>query len=137
DAVIGLHFSPPDRVQRLKHLLAAEPRMTAKKLMQFQRDVHLDLSVMQRDALLSWMSDADKRSGSHVAAALTNWDGNYDAGSYGALAFELLFFHFARALVPPALESAYDAAWGTRALIWADILAAHEAQRMQALAHAL
>src|SRR5579871_2673460 len=137
DAVIGLHFSPPDRVQRLKHLLGAEQRMTAKKLMQFQRDVHLALSLCQRDALLSWMSDADKRAASHVVAAVSVWDGNYDAGSYGALAFELLFFHLARALVPAAREAAYDSAWGTRALIWADVLAARRGERTQALAHAL
>jgi len=131
--IIGLHCSPPDRVQRLKHLLAAEPRLTVNKFMRFQRDVHLTLSVTQRDALLSWMDEADKRSAPHVVAALTNWDGNYDAASYGALAFELLFFHLARALVPPELESAYDAAWGTRALIWADILAASDAHRAQGL----
>jgi penicillin amidase len=136
-SVIGLHFSPPDRVQRLKHLLGGERLMTIKSLMRYQRDVYVALSVAQRDTLLSWISEAHKRSASHIVAALTTWDGNYDADSYGALAFELLFFHLARALVPAALESAYDAAWGTRALIWADVLAAHDTQRTQALTLAL
>ena len=136
-AVIGLHFSPPDRVQRLKHLLGRGPRLSAKRLMQFQRDVHLALSLTQRDALLSWMHETDKRAASHLVAAVTGWDGNYDAGSYGALAFELLLFHFARALIPAAREAAYDSAWGTRALIWADILAAHVRDRTPALARAL
>jgi penicillin amidase len=39
--------------------------------------------------------------------------------------------------VPPARQSAYDAAWGTRALIWADVLAAHDTERKQALTEAL
>jgi penicillin amidase len=124
-------------VQRLKHLLGPKQIMSTKTLMQFQRDVHLDLSLVQRDALLSWISSADKRAASHVVAALTAWDGNYDAHSYGALAFELVFFHLARALIPAARESAYDSAWGTRALTWADILAARDVDRAQALTHAL
>ena len=135
--LVGLHFSPPDRVQRLRHLLGSESPLSTKKLMQFQRDVHLALSVMQRDAMLSWMAEADKRAVPHVISALRTWDGNYDAASHGALAFELVFYHLARALVPAARESAYDAAWGTRALIWDDVLAAPAAARAQALSAAL
>jgi penicillin amidase len=136
-AVVGLHFSPPDRVQRLRRLLASEPRMAVKKMMQLQRDVHLALSVVQRDAMLSWMGEPDKRAAPHLVSALRSWDGNYEAASHGALAFELLFYHLARALVPAARQSAYEAAWGTRALIWDDVLATPDARRAQALTYAL
>jgi len=136
-AIIGFHFSPPDRVQRLTQLLSAEPKVAVKRLMQLQRDVHLVSSVKQRDALLTWLGEGEKRNAPHLIAALTAWDGNYDAASYGALAFELLFFHLARELVPPQREAAYDAAWGTRALIWADVLATRDSERAQALTPAL
>lgn len=136
-AIVGFHFSPPDRVQRLRHLLAAEPRVAVKRLMQLQRDVHLVSSVKQRDTLLTWLGEAEKRTAPHLIAALIAWDGNYDAGSYGAQAFELLFFHLARELVPAQREAAYDAAWGTRALVWADALAARDSERAQALVSAL
>jgi len=87
--------------------------------------------------MLSWMAETDQFAAPHVISALRTWDGNYDASSHGALAFELVFYHLARALVPAARESAYDAAWGTRALIWDDVLAAPLAERRQALATAL
>src|SRR4029079_6294398 len=115
--LVGLHFSPPDRAHPLQHTLGSESPISTKKLMQFQRDVHLALSLVQRNAMLSWMTETDQFAAPHVISALRTWDGNYDASSHGALAFELVFYHLARALVPAARESAYDAAWGTRALI--------------------
>ena len=133
--VVGYHFSPPDRTRRLQTLLGAKPRYAADDLKSMQRDVHLEQAVRQRDDLLSWMmrNDLSAPALKAFARTLERWDGNYDAASSGALAFELLFFHLARALVGEARANAYDAAWGTRALIWADIVAAEPNLRAQAL----
>ena len=54
----------------------------------------------------------------------------------GALAFELLLFHLARPLVTPGRQAAYEAVWGTRALVWEDILNTPADTRQQALARA-
>jgi penicillin amidase len=136
--VVGFHFSPPTRVQRLRRLLRAEPKMSLAKLMRIQRDVHLADALVQRDVLLSRLRDAGlEKNTDRLRSALQNWDGNYDAESVGAAAFELLFFHLAREIVPPARQAAYEAAWGTRALIWADILALPAEARISALTRAL
>jgi penicillin G amidase len=135
-AIVGFYFSPSDRIQRLRKLLAVE-RMSVSKLIRFQNDVHLADAVRQRDVILSWLKEVGLDA--HVQAlhgALAAWDGNYDADSNGAMAFELLFFHLARALVAPAREALYDSAWCTRALIWADVLATPEQTRMQVLGRA-
>ncbi len=138
NAIVGFHFSPPDRIARLSQMLTADDRMNVAKLMRIQGDVHLAQALQQRDALLSWLGDAAKGSRVHrLCNAISDWDGNYDADSKGAAAFELLFFHLARALVSPARRALYDSAWGTRGLIWADILAAPEEERRQALARAV
>ena len=70
-------------------------------------------------------------------AQLAAWDGNYAAASRGALAFELLSYYLARALLPEPRRAAYEAAWGTRALIWEDVLAADPVVRRRAFDAAL
>ena len=138
EPIIGFHFSPPDRLRRLRQLLEAQPAISVQDLMRIQRDVHLTEALVQRDRLISWLRDLRLPPGARdVLKALEGWDGNYDAHSAGALAFELLFFHLARDMVPAARRAAYDAAWGTRALIWADIVAARVSLRGPALARAV
>jgi penicillin amidase len=138
-AVVGFHFSPPNRMQRLKHLLAGKMALSIADLMRIQSDVKHSEAAAQRDTLLSWLGDARLNGprAQTLCEILRSWDGNYGARSSGALAFELLFFHLAREMVPKSSQAAYEAAWGTRALIWADILAASEATRTPALARAL
>jgi penicillin amidase len=70
-------------------------------------------------------------------AVLAAWDGGYEAASRGALAFELLYHHLARRLVGHRRRVAYSAAWGARALIWQDIMAADPGSRQRALRGAL
>jgi penicillin G amidase len=83
---------------------------------------------------VSWLRrTAHAPSTGELTAVLEGWDGNYGAASKGALGFELLFFHLAQRLVTPARRSAYEAAWGTRALIWDDVLAAPEDARSRGL----
>ena len=106
--------------------------------MRIQRDVHLSAALAERDQLIAWLRGApsDTAPIRRLCEALESWDGNYDAQSQGANAFELLFFHLARELVPAAYRSAYEAAWGTRALVWEDIKAASAGIRLQALRRA-
>jgi penicillin amidase len=137
-AIVGFHFSPPDRITRLRYLLKKETVISIAGLMRIQRDVHLSAALAQRDTALAWLRDVPSRGTPTIRLcdALEAWDGNYDAQSSGAKAFELLFFHLARELVTPEYRSAYEAAWGTRALIWEDIVAAPVALRLSALRRA-
>ncbi len=68
---------------------------------------------------------------------LAAWDGCYDATSRGALVFETVSHHLARALVPERRRAAYDAAWGARKLIWREILGAGQQQRHHVLHRAI
>lgn len=133
-AIVGFHFSPPDRVQRLRQLLGRPGKLSLPALMEIQRDCHLAQSLTQRDAILTWLQEAilDGRA-KPLCEALRNWDGNYGAQTSGAAAFELLFFHLARAMVPAARQAAYEAAWGARALVWSDIVAVPAKVRADAL----
>ncbi|HXJ00228.1 MAG TPA: penicillin acylase family protein [Micropepsaceae bacterium] len=138
DAVVGFHFSPRNRIVRLQHLLGGHAKLSVPELMRIQRDVHLEESLKQRDVILSWPRQQNlKTHAKPLITALKDWDGHYDALSIGATAFELVFFHLGRAIVTTGQEAAYEAAWGTRALVWADILAATPDRRTTALTHAV
>ncbi|HYK81308.1 MAG TPA: penicillin acylase family protein [Micropepsaceae bacterium] len=136
--IVGFHFSPRDRMTRLEHLLSKDSALSVPGLMRIQRDVHLAAALAKRDILMEWLRAAPLESirTRRLCDALKNWDGNYDAQSPGANAFELLFFHLARELVPAPRRSAYEAAWGTRALTWDDIMAAPKGTRLPALGRA-
>jgi penicillin G amidase len=68
---------------------------------------------------------------------LETWDGNYDADSLGASALELVFYHLSRQLVTADRREIYAAAWGMRALVGHDVLAADPEIRMKALGRAM
>ena len=137
--IVGFHFSPPDRIARLRHLLSRESTLCVAGLMRIQRDVHLSAALAERDRLLEWLRDVPSESTRtrQLRDALETWDGNYDAQSPGANAFELTFFHLARELVSAKYRSAYEAAWGTRTLTWQDIVATPVAIRLSALRRAV
>jgi penicillin amidase len=106
--------------------------------MTIQRDCHLSEGLTQRDQILSWLQGAGHGAREkQLRRALRNWNGDYDACSHGAAAFELLFVHLARAMVSVTRRAAYEAAWGTRALIWADVMAAPAETRADALGRAV
>jgi penicillin G amidase len=135
--IVGFHFSPPGRLTRLRHLLSKGNALSVPTLMRIQGDVHLSAALAQRDTVLAWLRDIPWRAATRrLSDALETWDGNYDAQSPGANAFELLFFHLARELVPTKYRSAYEAAWGTRALTWEDIMAVPGEIRLPALRRA-
>jgi penicillin amidase len=140
EIVVSFHFSPGDRTHRLAQLLRFKSTYSTTDLMTIQRDVHLNVRL-HKAFLLSWMGTMRPRPLSEQERAfylvIKFWNGNYDAGSKGALAFELLLFHLARNLIPQSRAQAYDAAWGTRTLIWEDIVAAEPSLRAQALVQAV
>jgi penicillin amidase len=99
--------------------------------------VYLAAAWAMGRAMLTWLQDGSGvRTTSPLLAALEAWNGHYDAASQGALAFELLLFHLARALVPARRRDIYAAAWSLRGLVWADITAAAPAARSDALRRA-
>jgi penicillin amidase len=139
--VVGLHFSTPDRRRRLDHLLSAVGPISTQTVERIQRDVHLAAAPAQCGQLVAWldaptMRRLDPRT-RRLLDELANWDGCYAAASCGALVFEAVFCHLARILLPDRRRAAYEAAWGTRRLIWDDILSADRQRRQLAARHAL
>lgn len=138
---VGRHFSPPDRKQRLDHLLAGAGRLSFEGAARIQRDVHWEAALAQCRQLLAWLDvpamgylNARQR---RFLGELASWDGRYEATSHGALAFEVLCQNLACFLVSDRRRAAYGAAWGTRRLIWDDVLSADPRQRQRAVRHAL
>jgi penicillin G amidase len=139
--LIGRHFSPPDRKRRLDELLSSKSNLTVDDVGRIQRDVHWREALMRRDQMLAWLASGSgfpeggrrQRFVDDMAA----WDGDYAAGSRGALAFELLFFHLARRLVAPHRRRVYSASWRMHELIWRDVLSAAPGKRSRTLRDAL
>ncbi len=139
-ALFGYFFSPPDRIHRLNELMQSRERISLDDLMALQRDVHLKRSLAERDLLLVWLDGIPppiEKEAQRLSQALRDWDGNYDAESEAALVLELISYHLSRRLVPREMREAYDAAWGTRALVWQDFIAADQNARSRALGEAL
>jgi penicillin amidase len=138
--VVGYHFSPPDRKQRLEHLIRSSGKLSFSKTAQIQRDVHSATALAQCRRLVGWLQAKEEPRNARqrrFVADVAAWDGDYSTQSRSALAFELLWYHLARALLSRCRRVAYDTAWNTRELIWDDVLAAHPAARQRALERAL
>jgi penicillin amidase len=139
--LIGWHFSPSDRKRRLDHLLGTADRVSFDIAASIQRDVHWEAGPQLCRQLLAWLDVSNMARLSarqlRLVQEIAAWNGRYDATSRGALAFEVLLHHLVRALVPRRRRAAYDAAWGTRRLLWEDILSAGARQRRRAVHLAL
>jgi penicillin G amidase len=116
---IGLHFSPPDRKQRLDRLLSAMDRVSLASAASVQRDTFWQAAHLQSHQTLRWLDipnmphlNARRRRFIQEIAA---WNGCYDAASRGALASELLNHHLVRSLLAARHRAVYGAAWGTAA----------------------
>jgi penicillin G amidase len=133
--VIGYHFSPPVRMERLATLLGTSPTFSAKNLMQFQADVHCTEAMAERDMFCDWLEKIQEQHG--IRALLQNWNGNYDADSRAALALETMLVSLAEDLVPHHMREAWEASWGGRSLIRRAIATAPTEKRNQALARAV
>ncbi|MDR3516095.1 MAG: penicillin acylase family protein [Azospirillaceae bacterium] len=123
---IGFLFSPEDRIRRLRTLLAGPAPLSADDLVAIQQDVHADRALALRDVMLAALGPPERRW-RRFLDALAGWDGNYDAASAGALAFELLLQAFATAFFPADRLAAYGTAWAGWALMAQDITAADPA----------
>ncbi len=94
---VGYFFSPPDRALRLRQLIEQQPRVSLGELERLQRDVHSHSSLLLRDALLERMDRLGVHDGK-VVELMRKWDGNYNADSEGALAFQVFISNYAREL---------------------------------------
>jgi len=140
--LVGFHFSPPDRKRRLDDLLSLKRALSLEDFVRIQRDVHSTAALGERDQLLSWLRTISREMPRNlrerqVIDDLAAWDGDYAADSRGALVFELLLYHLGRRIVRRRQREAYAASWGTRALIWDDILSAAANDRKRALRRAV
>jgi penicillin amidase len=114
---LGFFFAPPDRAQRLHALLAAPGPRAEADMQALQQDVLHPGALPVRDALLARLPAADP----DFRMALQAWNGAYDAHSSGALAYELLIGHCLIALFPETTAAPFNAVWGTRLLLLAEM----------------
>ncbi len=122
-APVGFFFSPDDRVRRIAALLGGHEAITPERLAALHRDVTLPSALELRDALLA-LAKPDTAAGAQrgrLFAALRAWNGSYEIESAGALAFELLVYHFAHALHGDEDLAIYSASWDPWALLRADL----------------
>lgn len=111
---VGFFFSPPDRVRRLRALLDQASPVGPEAMRAMQLDVAQPGALALRDAFLSRLPPSPRCA---AARALAGWDGSYDVGSQGALAFEALVGALARRVVPARTLVLLSAIWSGRALI--------------------
>ncbi len=140
-AIVGHYFAPPDRKLRIDALLGGLPKAEVADLMRILRDVRWRPAEEMRANLLSWL-DADTAAArgkreEELVAALRVWNCDYAADSRGALAFELISCGLARAMISAERRAALSIAWGTRRLLWEEIVAADSDARRAALRRAL
>jgi penicillin amidase len=102
---IGWFFSDGDRVDRLRALLLAKPRLTQADMTALQRDT---LSPKAADLAAALLARFDALPGGlpepAMLARMRGWDGDYAAASEAALVFELLIARLLPALSPEGRE---------------------------------
>ena len=91
---IGFFFAPPERVERLRTLLQQAP-LRPDDMRALPLDLLHPRALAMRDVLLARMP----AGASDIHRVLAAWDGRYDAGSQGALVFEVLVAALAKRLV--------------------------------------
>jgi penicillin amidase len=141
EVVVGHLFSSRDRVDRITSLLEAAPRVGFRDFASIQTDVQVDaaqsLARMLANAARSGPGSPPNKKCADALILLETWDGNYNAQSRGAAAYELMLFAFARAFYSPDALMAYHASWELRALIRADVESGDEWQIAVAAQRAL
>jgi penicillin amidase len=110
---IGYFFSEDDRVTRLQQLIGGMTKVSADDLKRVQMDTYSSSAVLMRDAFVARVN-ADKPmlslSQTLVFDAIAAWDGRYDVGSKGAVAFEAAMASFMPASFPAHELSLFDSA---------------------------
>ena len=110
---IGYFFSAPDRFLRISALLSARSPVDLAYVRSIQRDVCSATDVELRDLLVKKIDegklhDEINKANASFLPALRGWDGNYDTRSTGAVAFQLIFYHFANDYYPTLYEKPYS-----------------------------
>ncbi len=118
---LGVFFSSPDRIRRISQVLEEANKVDLDVLGSLQRDVSLVPVLSFRDLILERMQQAPLKPSltryiQPVISALREWDGSYDEGSAGALAFEMVQSFLFYSLHPPAERAAFSSVWHTRVL---------------------
>ena len=98
DVPIGWLFAPSERAERLKMLLQKTARIGLADLTALQNDVAMASAARLRDRFCASLTPSP--TDCPVFAALAAWDGRYETGSAGALAFELVAAQLIERLVP-------------------------------------
>jgi penicillin amidase len=134
---VGFFFSPPERIQRLRQILASNSSTSIANLHQLQSDVEVTSARAMRDSILRAVESSQGLGRSPVALveALRGWDGAYGVESRGALAFELLAYHLVGQLHGTDDLDVYAAAWDPWALLRED-LALYDCPRLARAARA-
>ena len=114
---LGSFFSPADRARRIRALLQADGARTEADMRALQQDCLHPAALETRDALLAMLPPVP----ASFRMALAQWDGGYGVQSRGALAYELLVGHLMRGLFTSAVSAPFNAVWGTRLLLLAEM----------------
>jgi penicillin amidase len=131
DIPLGFLFSPIDRVQRLRRLLADGAAFDLASLPRLQLDTRSEVAPGYRDRLLARLGS--RRSGRAEVEALRGWDGSYDTASRGAVVYEVVMAELARRLAPRALLAPVSAVWTSRGLLAQHVFATPDARLLPAL----
>lgn len=115
----GFFFSPNDRVRRIAALIEDAGTVSPEALKALQRDVEMPSAAALRDRMVSLMNPA--AAALPIVTALTEWNGRHDACSPGALAYELMIYHFLHHLHADSDIDLYLASWDVLALLRRDL----------------
>jgi penicillin amidase len=110
-APVGYFFSPDDRIRRLGALLGGGRRFSLDDFKAMQRDVVTPSAIALRDLLVAWLDASGVAAAAEGPAralieAMRAWDGAWDAGARGPLAYELFRVHVERAVYARRLDPA-------------------------------
>lgn len=137
DIPVGYFFNPTERVDRLKTLLTAKPRLSVDDLKALQQDVVSPASLALKTVLVAAVVEAGLAGQQpQLLAALEHWNGAYDVSATGPVAFETLLYHVAHGLYagsPGGDIPAGRAEWSSLVAFLADDLAALPAERRREL----
>ncbi len=129
---VGFFFAPPERVERLRTLLKQDP-MRPADMRALPLDVLHPRALATRDVLLARMPAGD----SEIRRVLAEWDGRYDAGSEGALVFEVLVAALAKRLIRRRTRRALSTIWTGRLLVAERLVHARPSAMRAAVAAAM
>ncbi len=113
---VGFFFSSPDRTRRMRALLETGARLTPEAMRALQLDVMQPGALALRDVLVPRLKPASPRQ-QQTVRELAQWNGSYDAGSAGALVFEVLAAGLARRLLAKEKLTLLSALWTGRAMM--------------------